>query len=73
MSQKKNSTKLRKASAGARRKASPKATNGNGARSTPTSNSDRNGSRKLSADELMLRVWQKIYDDHHPVKKASGR
>jgi hypothetical protein len=73
MQQQKNSTKLRKDNAGARRKASPKATAGNDARSATVSKSDRNGSKKLSADELMLRVWQKIYEAHHPVKKARGR
>jgi hypothetical protein len=69
MQQKKSSTKLRRASASTHGKASSKAATGNGARSTTTSKSNRNGSIKLSADELMLRVWQKIYDDHHPVKK----
>jgi hypothetical protein len=73
MPQKKNLTKLRKASARSSRKASPKAATGNGAHSTGESKSNRNGSKKLSADELMLRVWQKIYEAHHPIKKARGR
>ena len=69
----KNSTKLKKGNASTRRKAADKASTGNGERSTKASKSNRNGSKKLSADELMLLAWQKIYENHHPVKKDRAR
>jgi hypothetical protein len=69
MAQKKAATKSRNSSNGA----SGKAANGKRARKTANSKSGRNGLEKLSADELLLRVWQKIYDAHHPAKKVKGR
>ncbi|HKC62315.1 MAG TPA: hypothetical protein VKB86_01700 [Pyrinomonadaceae bacterium] len=64
----KNSTKLKKGSASTRKKAADKASTGNGKRSTTTSKSNRKRLKELSADELMLLAWQKIYENHHPVK-----
>ncbi len=73
MQQKKSSAKLQKAPSLAGRKALRKAGDNNGARSTAASKSSRNGSKKLSADDLLLRVWQKIYEDHHPTKKVKSK
>ena len=69
----KGSTRLLKNGSSARKKANAKASNRNGARSTAVSRQGRNGSKKLSADELLLRVWQKIYEDHHPSEKVKSR
>lgn len=73
MQRKKNSTKLKKGSDSTRRKAAAKANIGKGKPSTTSSKSNRNGLKELSADELMLIVWQKIYEDHHPVKKSRAK
>ncbi len=69
MAQKKVTTKSRNPSNGA----SGKNANGKRTRKTVNSKSGRNGLEKLSADELLLRVWQKIYDAHHPAKKVKGK
>jgi hypothetical protein len=71
--QQKNSTKLKKGNSNSRRRTAAKAKTGNGKRSTASSKSNRNGLKNLSADELMLIVWQKIYEDHHPVKKGRAK
>jgi hypothetical protein len=58
MTQKKVTTKSRRASNGA----SAKATNGKGAGKTAASKSNRNGSG-LTANELTLRAWKKSYEN----------
>lgn len=62
--QKKDSTRLCKTDSGSNHRAS-----GNGTRPRSNSKSDRDESIKAT-DERMLRLWKKIYEDHHPVKKA---
>jgi hypothetical protein len=58
MAQKKVTTKSSRASNGA----SAKAKNGKSAGKTAASKSSRNGSG-LTANELMLRAWKKIYEN----------
>jgi hypothetical protein len=69
MAQQRASAKLQRTAARTGRKASAKAGGENGARAAATSKSDRNGSSNLSADELMLRVWKKTYENHHRREK----
>jgi hypothetical protein len=73
MQRKKSATKPKKISTSKRAKSPAGRSDGNGTRPTASSKSGHNNSKNLSADELMLRVWQKIYDDHHPVKKARAK
>jgi hypothetical protein len=65
MTQKKESIKPRKAAAD-----SGRGTNGeNGTRPSMRSKLSRNKSIQAT-DERMLRLWKKIYEDHHQSKRG---
>jgi hypothetical protein len=65
MAQKKESIKPRKAAADSGRRANGE----NGARPSMRSKLSRNESIQAT-DERMLRLWKKIYEDHHQAKRG---
>lgn len=67
MAQKKVAIKSQKSKAGSRRKGDSE----NGACPPVSSKSSSNSSIKAT-DERMLRLWKKIYEDHHPQTAKRG-